>query len=396
MEESKEKQFVCRFCNKNFPSGKSLGGHIRIHTTEYSVSYNRKGLRKHPKNKNKRKITSLEQLSCGECGKGFVSLKGLEAHMDCHSEGEKMLRDIQSDTETSSSPTTRKRSKRVFDSVSLSNGSLSSVSEIDQDDNAALTLIMLYRHSKGHNLVASSVAESSENNSVVLETKSSPSEEKLVKMFSDVKIQALEDDKAAVDEQLRFAADVEDDNGAVDEKLRSSADVDDDNGAVLCDSDSSDSDYFMYGPKKSDSDISVDQSLKNTGVVASGLSYSDELRVKEGGSKHYELSKRKRVLPSYESDSCAETSSKIHRSSDSKSPMVKKASGGGAKKKREGHVCPICFRVFKSGQALGGHKRSHSFAVNQEHRIEQQHQVAEMHHHHDQFDLNLPATEFDE
>lgn len=24
--------------------------------------------------------------------------------------------------------------------------------------------------------------------------------------------------------------------------------------------------------------------------------------------------------------------------------------------------CPICFRVFGSGQALGGHKRSHSIA----------------------------------
>lgn len=389
-EKSEEKEFVCRFCNKNFPSGKSLGGHIRIHTTEYSVCYNRKGLKKHPKKKNKnkrlvdqREIKALkqpqqqQQHSCRECGKGFISLKGLCAHMECHSEGEKMLRDIQSDTETSSPPS-RKRSKRVMresDSASLSNGSSSSVSEIDQEDNAALTLIMLYRHSKGHNLVASSVAESSENNSVILETKSSPSGEKLVKMFSDVKIQDSESDKVAVHEQLRSADD-------------------DDNGAVLCDSDSSDSDYFMNGPKKSDSDISVDQSLKNTGDAGSGFRNSDELRVKEGGSK-YELSKRKRVLTCYESDSCAETSSKIHRSSDTKSPMVKK--GVGAKKKREGHVCPICFRVFKSGQALGGHKRSHSFAANQEHRIEQQHQVAEMHHHHDdQFDLNLPATDFDE
>uniref|UniRef100_A0A1J3CBY2 Zinc finger protein ZAT9 n=1 Tax=Noccaea caerulescens TaxID=107243 RepID=A0A1J3CBY2_NOCCA len=385
-EKGKEKQFVCRFCNKNFPSGKSLGGHIRIHTTEYSVSYNRKGLKKHPKKKKKKKKKRLvdereikalkqqQQHCCRECGKGFISLKGLCAHMDCHSEGKKMLRDIQSDTETSSPPS-RERSKRVMresDSVSLSSGSSSSVSEIDQDDNAALTLIMLYRHSKGHNLVASSVAESSENNSVILETKSSPSGEKLVKMFSDVKIQELESDKVAVDQQLRSA--------------------DDDNGALLCDSDSSDSDYFMNGPKKSDSDISVDQSLNNTGVVGSGFRNTDELRVKEGGSK-YELSKRKRVLTSYESDSCAETSSKIHRSSDTKSPMAKK--GVGAKKKREGHECPICFRVFKSGQALGGHKRSHSFAPNQEHRIEQQHQLAEMHHH-DQFDLNLPATDFDE
>lgn len=28
-------------------------------------------------------------------------------------------------------------------------------------------------------------------------------------------------------------------------------------------------------------------------------------------------------------------------------------------KKSKVHVCPICFEVFASGQALGGHKRSH-------------------------------------
>ncbi|XP_039065675.1 zinc finger protein ZAT1-like [Hibiscus syriacus] len=28
-------------------------------------------------------------------------------------------------------------------------------------------------------------------------------------------------------------------------------------------------------------------------------------------------------------------------------------------KRKKGHECPFCFRIFKSGQALGGHKRSH-------------------------------------
>ncbi|XP_062116600.1 uncharacterized protein LOC133830605 isoform X2 [Humulus lupulus] len=30
-----------------------------------------------------------------------------------------------------------------------------------------------------------------------------------------------------------------------------------------------------------------------------------------------------------------------------------------SKKSSKGHACPICFKVFSSGQALGGHKRSH-------------------------------------
>ncbi|ESQ34288.1 hypothetical protein EUTSA_v10007938mg [Eutrema salsugineum] len=378
MEKSKEKEFVCKFCNKKFPSGKSLGGHIRIHTNQYSVDYNGNRLRE----KNKRLVDQREmkqqqrQLCCRECGKGFDSLKALCAHMDSHSEGEKMVMDGQSDTETSSARI-RKRSKRVMrqsNSGSFSNGSSSSASEIDQEHkNTALSLMMMSRDSKGHNLVVNSMAESSENNSVILETKSSSGEH--LKKVSNVKNQVLETDKVASDDQLRSAAD-------------------DDNGAILCDSDS-DSDYFIHGPKKSDSDISVDGSLRNTGI-GSGFNIfknSDELGLKEGGSK-YELRKSKRIFPSYENgahsletDSCADTYSKIHRSSDSKSPMVKKASGG-TKKKSKGHECPICFKVFKSGQALGGHKRSHSFE-NQEHRIN--HHAAEM-----RIDLNLPAMDIDE
>ncbi|XP_038687453.1 zinc finger protein ZAT4-like [Tripterygium wilfordii] len=32
-----------------------------------------------------------------------------------------------------------------------------------------------------------------------------------------------------------------------------------------------------------------------------------------------------------------------------------------AKKRSEGHQCSVCLKVFSSGQALGGHKRSHLF-----------------------------------
>ena len=93
---------------------------------------------------------------------------------------------------------------------------------------------------------------------------------------------------------------------------------------------------------------------------------------------------------SLETDSCADTNRSIKKIHNSKPPMVKKPSGG-VKKKSKGHECPICFRVFKSGQALGGHKRSH-FIGSQDHRtlvIQQHHQVA--HDMHTLIDLNLPA-----
>ncbi|VVB08908.1 unnamed protein product [Arabis nemorensis] len=350
MDKSKENKYVCKFCNKEFPSGKSLGGHIRTHSNEYSVashSYNAKN--------NKRLVDQREkkQLCCRECGKGFHS------HMDCHSEREKkivMSMYNQFDTETSSSPT-RKRSNKVMkrsNSESFTNGSSSTASEIDQEDkDGALSLVIMSRESsfkKGHDLVVNSLAESSDNNSVIVETKPSSGEQ--LKMFN-VKNQA---DKVALDDQLRS--------------------VDDDNGVTTCDSDGSDSDYFMNGPKKSESDISVDVSLKNT-----GFNRFRKSGVKEGGSKYELMSKSKRVFPSHETDSYADTNSKIHRSSDNKSPMDKKASS--TKKKSKSHECPFCFRVFKSGQALGGHKRSHSIG----------NQVAEMRN---LFDLNIPALDTDE
>ncbi|KFK37304.1 hypothetical protein AALP_AA4G239800 [Arabis alpina] len=55
-------------------------------------------------------------------------------------------------------------------------------------------------------------------------------------------------------------------------------------------------------------------------------------------------------------------------------------------KKKKIHQCPICFRVFSSGQALGGHKRSHGsnrggFMSNEEVEVKEK-----------MIDLNLPAS----
>ncbi|XP_004508691.1 uncharacterized protein [Cicer arietinum] len=60
-------------------------------------------------------------------------------------------------------------------------------------------------------------------------------------------------------------------------------------------------------------------------------------------------------------------------------------------KKIKGHECPICFKVFQSGQALGGHKRSHMVAagVVSESRVVVHEQVPQIR---DFLDLNLPAA----
>ncbi|KAI3673368.1 hypothetical protein L6452_39486 [Arctium lappa] len=90
---------ICKFCNKSFPCGRSLGGHVRCHVINSPDSCYE--LRKHSQKKIKSKDSDqkvdrgLNEISgcssvvdnklCKECGKGFQSWKALFGHMKCHS-----------------------------------------------------------------------------------------------------------------------------------------------------------------------------------------------------------------------------------------------------------------------------------------------------------------------
>lgn len=63
-------------------------------------------------------------------------------------------------------------------------------------------------------------------------------------------------------------------------------------------------------------------------------------------------------------------------------------------KKSKVHICPFCQRVFKNGQALGGHKRSHSLGGGCEENTNES--PAMKPKLPDLLDLNLPAPEEDE
>ncbi|KAL4385700.1 hypothetical protein GQ457_15G004690 [Hibiscus cannabinus] len=446
MEVNREKKFVCKFCNKRYPCGKSLGGHIRTHmnnensaeTEEESadvplnklVSTKRfAGLRENPK-KTKRfsdsgNGSSFKEMICKECGKGFRSMKALCGHMSCHSEKErvfhldngdkhKLVMDSESDTETSTSPSKR-RSKRVKyksigvhsnNSDNFGNGS-SSVSEIVQEqEEVAMCLMMLSRDSgcrKGLN----SVAVSSDNNSVVLEDKS-PS--------IDVRITIKNAMKCVSNKN----------------KLKESAET--------CPSDeNSDSGYFRNGPKKVESDDSVDEFRKNIvskkPKIMSGSGFKSKFKYdlrRSGKNAYYSPQKGSK----YECLTCNKTfdshralgghrashtkvndcNESIHEShehslasdsytapmidtkstkscSNGKSLGVPKGSSSNAEKrlgskKNKGHECPFCFRVFKSGQALGGHKRSHFVGGSDDRTLVIKQDSSEMPA---LIDLNLPA-----
>ncbi|CAJ1931935.1 unnamed protein product [Sphenostylis stenocarpa] len=466
-----ERKFVCKYCSKRFPCGKSLGGHIRTHMMSensalgnverknatnamlkldggrkrkrdlgseengggvsggnYNIIY---GLRENPK-KTTRFVHSNSTLQvdkfCKECGKGFLSMKALCGHMACHSEKDKganrlesssggftekqkLVMDSQSDTETS----TPRRSKRMrFKTLSNSNNQpQSSVSEVEQEQEEVARCLMLL--SKDYRGRFALFTESSDNNSVILEAKSPSLETKVTIMNSNGK---------------NFMS-----SAYVEKKLGQPKD--------LYDSDNSDSGYFRYGPKEVDSTDSNNGHFKNevkpskVGYLSKFEDYDVESRkvLSREGSKNIEFKKfvsedwendrqnggaarkfdsKKFKKSNYDSlgqnlggvsgrkmrndfvndkmnryecltserdhgyDDYAYESDGNSTHSDSypapKAYRKRNLSGKKGKKKSKSrkskvHECPICNKIFRSGQALGGHKRSHFIGGSEENTL---------------------------
>ncbi|KAK6931320.1 hypothetical protein RJ641_003113 [Dillenia turbinata] len=221
-EEDQKLKRVCKLCNKRFPSGKSLGGHMRHHVLVMSSSSksedkackpqkakkfpssvdvceeeenegfeNEKsvyGLRKNPR-KTWRFVDSTfdlyEKQVCEQCGKGFDSLRALFGHMKSHSLNNKRgFENLKGDAddlcvyeEVPTSILRRKRSRKErnknFDvyASNSTNGS-EAVSGIEQEQEVAKCLMMLSRDPRNGECFVNSVEESSVDDSVVLEAKS--------------------------------------------------------------------------------------------------------------------------------------------------------------------------------------------------------------------------------
>ncbi|KAK9051026.1 hypothetical protein SSX86_027651 [Deinandra increscens subsp. villosa] len=471
-EDHDELRFVCKLCDKRYPSGKSLGGHMRSHviaaaataTAANSSESDEKfstlmmdgnpssyGLRENPK-KTWRAVGSStfsfpNERICKQCGKGFQSLKALCGHMACHSEKDRNLKDYDhswtsenldqddkliidshSDTEEPEfqDPTrvTRSKSKRYkkivvkpysFNFTLTNNDSnnsnyynygSSSVSETDEleQEEVAMCLMMLSKDSTNWCGV-NSVVESSDNNSAVLETKSSSDEMKISKKPS-----ALDGDS------FQF--------------------------------ENSNSGYGWNGnhtTRKVESDISVEELLRNGDPNKKSkrvfdqtreLSYEQKLEIRRNLFKEFEIrnSLKKRTRDDddsynpeleregpnkkrnkYECLTCNKIFSSFqglggHRPCHKKNHVVglknysredslegefahtrkPKYDKKTKAKKNKGHECPICFRMFKSGQALGGHKRSHFINGSIDHFAAMDHGAPSCS---DMIDLNLPAPE---
>ncbi|KAL1207386.1 Zinc finger protein ZAT4 [Cardamine amara subsp. amara] len=108
-----------------------------------------------------------------------------------------------------------------------------------------------------------------------------------------------------------------------------------------------------------------------------------------------------KIFKSYQALGGHRASHKKNKTCTTKTEQVKTEYEHGVTEKKKIHECPICFRVFSSGQALGGHKRSHGrgggglSSVNQIVRIDKEEEEVLVKQR--MIDLNLPApTEEDE
>ncbi|KAG5076360.1 hypothetical protein JHK82_055055 [Glycine max] len=527
MEE--RKKYVCKYCSKSFPCGKSLGGHIRTHMmteernnnnnvnvvvdgaddkdninrfiklggTVMRNNNNKKrdlswcedsnnnpiyGLRENPKktmrfvhssggaananNNEQQQQNKEDKRFCKECGKGFPSLKALCGHMACHSEKEKrttatttikfeekLVRDSHSDTETSTHPRRSKR-MRVTKTIKLSNhnnpfsfssspsssgvvplvnNGSSPVSEVEQEEQeeVARCLMLLSRDSGSFNFKSgrfASVTEFSDNNSVILEAKSS-SPDTLIGVIS----------YGNNNNNNNFVSNNNHAYDLVEKKLLKVKNIKFKSVEFGASDNYSGARVFRYGPKTKmvDSDFSNDElkrsklgdkSSKYTASVVKKLVMEDLDYDRTYGGTTRKFDSRKRGNydlvgvsskngtkgwkyecfegerdnnSSYEysiDDESDENSSETESFPAPGSHHKSKALNGkkcttNAKKKKlkpskksKDHECPICYKIFKSGQALGGHKRSHFIGGSEENTVLIKQVVPNF-----LIDLNLPA-----
>ncbi|CAN1839790.1 Zinc finger protein ZAT4 [Linum perenne] len=426
MEEGYQKQklkHVCKFCRKSFPCGRSLGGHMRSHMIN-DVSAQTDGtlitrkklpsliITSPPPNNgliNAEAGSSVVEKLCKECGKGgFQSWKALFDHMKSHQEMEavddddeeeeedswdvsandmkqKMVMDSQSDNETGM-PNRRKRSikKRSTRSLGINtaaanSSSFSAVSGVEEQEQeeVALCLMLLSRDVSNwgssssphkdhdHDHTAAVAAESSDNNYVVSESPNRLDQEEVVKG-----IVVVMKSEISVSENPRKGSD----GSSSSKRKRKMKECDDqiqslevckDNIKFECNTcNKSFHSYQALGGHRA-------SHKKTKGCFASIVHdhINTEQEEETDHLHHHHSHQAERIMmKSINNEIIDHSKSPTPPPAPAPAPAATAANRNGSVAKKKDvnriHECPICLKVFPSGQALGGHKRSHLVATN--------------------------------
>ncbi|PIN06630.1 hypothetical protein CDL12_20820 [Handroanthus impetiginosus] len=391
----------CKECGKEFPSLRALSGHMRSHS-----------------------IKNKKLHLCKTCGKGFDSMRAMFGHMKSHS---KKLRvpddsaDSLSDLENLC-PIRRKRSRIRYKSTSNPscsslNDSNCDVCEVEDVEEVAMCLMMLSRGVKNW-IKSDSVqeSESSDDGSVYFGAESSCKSkkfavddddfvchvEKKMKMSlstGNLEKNVCEFDDLDLEDEMKIDLQVSDDEQPTVSKLVESEPLNEFAVDLDCANDLRSSvsiklaELFNSNSCKmgsscvheSDSKKKLSENKAKDLEILKDFEEEDKIFQSHstlGGRKMQENSMHFNLL------SFSEADSKLDQIEYGDSQLEQKSLGVGTvnveTNKRKEHSCPICFKVFPSGRALGGHKRAHYTRCN-ESKIEAKAVNQE-------FDLNFPVA----
>ncbi|XP_050377635.1 zinc finger protein ZAT9-like [Argentina anserina] len=431
MEQDQEFKYSCKFCGKSFPCGRSLGGHMKSHLIDNNSKDDQKfinsrvkfsslshytemgsetgpqagyGLRENPKKTWRISGSNEEALVygnkvCRECGKGFQSWKDLIAHRKSHSnsstnsfeneqdsETSSKVVDSQSENETTNTSrirprTSRRRSTRYTGTTTktssskfsvVNNNASSSITEIEQEqqEEVAWCLLMLSRdvgHWGGIKYAAVLDQSTSDNDSGFSDDPSS------------LKMNRLSEINGAALESLKM------------KKLKKKMLEEEVSVGGFSKSDKTKKSLILEKIELAEAQLGSDKfNSSNTRKLQDSYEHSSKRSKYECGTcnkvfKSYQAlgghrASHKKIkgcfaskIESSENTTDFDTDISIdHPIASDHSKLsnlihhqdVVKAESINTKSK--GHSCPICLKVFPTGQALGGHKRSHLIGVSAE------------------------------